>query len=1200
MKRVLSGGSLLSLLFSLIAVLGLALSFLVVQPAKCDELYGRVRGIVSDTTGAAVPGVQLKLTNIGTGIAEELVSASDGSFSFVNLKPGEYTLVATKASFKTFQASAIKVEPNEVHVQNVGMELGTVSETIEVSANQAQVEMTSMQLTNTIDAKTITDLPLIGRNWVTLQQTLPGVVTPDTRFSTNYSTNGSQAQQNSYLVNGNDSNDLPLNSPLAVPNPDTIEEVKMVTNTINPEFGRNSGAIMNAVTKSGTNNIHGTGFWFYRDTFLNTASFFSRTKPVFHQNLFGGTVGGPVWKNKVFFFYGLQVTRSRQPSSLGTQNNTVYTPAQLAGNFDPTLLNDAAVTKDPKTGIYTFTNPNNSPFPMFGDANSTCPVSGGVMCPAGTPYGKTLKAGATPTSAPVPTGNNGLFSTGAVPTQLFNSLASKLVQQFVPAAVAGTNQVSFNPVTLNKVNQHIGRMDFNFSQKDSIWFYALANDQSQINDIPFSGATLPGFGDESTPFTKQFSASWSHIINSNVLNELRLAYTRLNFATGQPVNVRQPSSVGFANILPQLPSGADYPQISVTGYFTLGGTNNGPQPRKDQTYQITDNFSWIKGKHTLKFGYAGRKFQVWNPFANSNEGVFNFDPAGFYSTNDPGLDFLLGIPNTYAQGSGSIIMAQAYEHYIYAQDQWRVKPNLTLTVGAGYQIDTPIEEFQNGGISRVCVQPGQQSKVFPTAPLGYTLPGDPGCDRYGGASTKYNHIGPRAGFAYTPNWGGRLMGGNGKTSIRGGFGLYFNRGEEELNLQDLGIPPFGLNTAGVTDATTNTNFYNPSFPNPFQDIASSFSIPNKFPYVPPTAGTTNIDFSQFAIAGNLSTISKNLTTPHSFNYNLTLERELPGQTIVRVGYVGAHASKLITSYTFNPIIPSNIPICLADPTCVANRASLTKTNPGFFPLNGTVYGSDGQITNGGFSNYNSMQFTVEKHMSHGLQFLSAYTYSHSLDVSSSFEDTAFQGAGGVDPYGRFGRDYGDSAFDARHRWVLTLDYEIPSLKHVWSAVPGRLVEGWRVNGINALQTGFPIIFQDTGSRSLICSENFTYYGCPDRPEVVSAPTVFDPRTSVIGTKNHYYFNPSAFGRETLGTLGNVSRGYLHGPGYWNTDFSLQKDTQITEGKKLQLRFEAYNVLNHTNFANPVGSVSSGNFGRISALRSFTNSRQMQLGAKFIF
>jgi hypothetical protein len=1163
MKRVFSRRSLSILVTVCLVVLSLAVSSSLVQPAKADELYGRVRGVVTDASGAILPGVQLRLKNTGTGIEQEKAADADGGFAFVNLIPGDYSLTATKANFKTFQVSKIRVEPNAIYVQNVMMELGGVSETIEVAANPAQVEQTSMQLTATIDAKTLTELPLVGRNWITLQQTLPGVVTPDTRFGTNYSTNGSQAQQNSYLVNGNDNNDLPLNSPLVVPNPDSVEEVKMVTNTINPEFGRNSGAVLNAITKSGTNQFHGTGFWFYRDTFLNTHNFFSQVIPVFHQNLYGGTIGGPVWKNKVFFFYSAQITRAAQPGANGTITNTVFTPGQLAGNFDPTKI---------------LANP--------------IPFVGGIQGPNGNcPQNTTWKA---------------CFTGGVVPTADFNPLSKTLVQQFVPAAAPGTNQASFNSASQVKTNQHIGRLDYNINSKDSIWFYALANDSSSLNSIPFSGSTLPGFGDQSTPFTKQFTASWNHIFSSSILNELRAGYTRLNFQSGTPQNVRQPSSVGFPNVIPQLASGADYPQINIAGYFNLGGTSNGPQPRKDQTYQITDNFSWVKGKHTFKFGYAGRKFQVWNPFANQNDGVFAFSPDSFYSTGDAGLDFLLGIPSTYGQGSGSIIIAQSYEHYLYAQDQWQVKKNLTLTIGTGYQIDTPIAEYQNQGLSRVCFQQGLQSKVFPTAPVGYTLPGDPGCNNQGGASTKYNHFGPRLGFAYTPGWGGKLFGGPGKTSIRGGFGLYFNRGEEELNLQDLGIAPFGLTTAGVADATAGKNFFSPSFPDPFHDIASGFSIPNKFPYKTPSAGDATIDFSQFLIGPNLNTIPKNFTTPYSYNYNLTVERELPGQMIVRVGYVGSHGSNLITSYSFNPILQSNIAPCVADPTCFAQRANLTSVHPEFYPNDGTIWGNAGQESNGGYSNYNSLQATIEKHFSHGLQFQSAYTWSHSSDVSSSFEDSAFQAGGGVDPYGQFGRDYGDSAFDARNRWVFSGTYDVPSLKRLWAAAPSRIFDGWRLTGINAVQSGFPILLQDTGSRSLTCALNFTFFGCPDRPETLAAPIILNPKTSSFGTcpgpscKNHYYFDPSTFGRETPGTLSNTGRGFLHGPGYWNTDFSIQKDTRITEGKTLQLRLEAYNVFNHTNFANPTGSVSSVNFGRISGIRAFTNSRQVQLAAKFIF
>jgi hypothetical protein len=295
-------------------------------------------------------------------------------------------------------------------------------------------------------------------------------------------------------------------------------------------------------------------------------------------------VGGPVWRNKVFFFYGLQLVRARQPDPNFIANPTVFTSAQLAGNFDPTLLSANAI-----------------PFP------------GGIQGPGG--------------NCPQGSAWNACFTGGKVPTSDFNALSTTLVKNFVPLPTINGNQFSLNPVSTSKVNQHLGRIDVTLSQKDSIWFYALANDQSGSNTLPFTGSTLPGFGDQSTPYTKQFTASWNHVFSTNVLNELRLGYSRLNFKTGVPNNVRQPSTVGFPNIFPQLKAGADYPQINITGYFTLGGTTNGPQPRKDQTYQVNDNFSVVKGRHSLKFGYDGRKFQIWNPFANSNDGLFPLTAA---------------------------------------------------------------------------------------------------------------------------------------------------------------------------------------------------------------------------------------------------------------------------------------------------------------------------------------------------------------------------------------------------------------------------------------------------------------------------------------------------------------------------------------------------------------------------------------------
>jgi hypothetical protein len=465
--------------------------------------------------------------------------------------------------------------------------------------------------------------------------------------------------------------------------------------------------------------------------------------------------------------------------------------------------------------------------------------------------------------------------------------------------------------------------------------------------------------------------------------------------------------LGFTNINPQDPANASVPLMTVTGYFSLGFSTNGPQPRKDQTYQLTDNFSWVKGRHALKFGYEGRRFQVWNPFDAVNNGHFTFDSSGTYSTGDPGLDFLLGIPSNYAQTSDGKILAQAYEHYFYVQDQWRVKPNLTLTLGTGYQIDQPIREYQNSGLSRSCLIIGQQSTVYPTAPVGYNVPGDPGCNQAGGATTKYTHFGPRIGFAYSPDMG-RLSGGPGKLSIRGGFGIYYNRSEEEQNLQDLTDPPFSLSSTGVADIGLN-----PGWPNPWSDIAGGGTLTNKFPYTIPTPGSP-VDFSVFEPFGfGLSLNDLNRTIPYAMNYNLTIERELPSQTILRIGYVGAQARKLVVDKAANYATPAGVAACLASASCRGNPSfsplSPVMSLPGNYLLPPTVWGNPGFQYNGGESNFNSLQITVEKRLTHGLTLHSTYAWAHSLDTSSSFEDVGFLAAGNVDSYGNLRRDYGDSA-----------------------------------------------------------------------------------------------------------------------------------------------------------------------------------------------
>ena len=309
------------------------LSLLAPRAANADELYSRIRGSVIDATGASVPDVVVTATNTATGLTKSFTTGPDGAFDLLDLATGPYKVTAAKANFKTFTATGIQLSVNQPYVITIKMELGAVSQQVMVEAAALQVETTSMQLGGTLESKFITDMPLNGRNWIQLQQLQPGVVAASDRFGSNFATNGSQSQQNSFLINGTDSNDLPLNSPLVIPSPDAIGEFQLITNTINPEYGRNSGGIVNAVIKSGTNHFHGDAFDFYRDTSMNARTFFQKTPTVFHQNQFGGTIGGPIWKDHTFGFFSYQGTRARRPSANGTGTTTVFTTAQRAGTF---------------------------------------------------------------------------------------------------------------------------------------------------------------------------------------------------------------------------------------------------------------------------------------------------------------------------------------------------------------------------------------------------------------------------------------------------------------------------------------------------------------------------------------------------------------------------------------------------------------------------------------------------------------------------------------------------------------------------------------------------------------------------------------------------------------------------------------------------------------------------------------------------
>lgn len=1122
-----------------------------------QELIAHIRGTVTDPSGARVPDAEIKATNTATNVSASTKSAADGTYEFLSLPVGTYDVTVSKTGFKTFTSKHIALALNQVYDLPVALQLGETSETVQVEAAPVQVETQVTQMGTVMENQQINDLPILNRNWLTLQQLVPGAVGGSDRFAgagtpPTYSTNGQESQQNSFLINGADTMDLRLNQASMTPSEDAIGEFNLIDSTINPEYGRNSGAIMNVILKSGANQFRGTVFEFYRDTFMNARNFFQPTAQIFHQNQFGGVFDGPIVRNHAFFMLSYQGTYNRSPDQNSLSSAvSVFSPAQRNGSF-PDLASSSGT----------------SPIPLVSDSGATMP--------AGTAYSV-------------------LFPNGQIPAADFNPLSVKLMNKYVPLPNQPGNLYGFDPIETQQWNQGIARIDETISNKDAVWGSFERDNIPTVHVLPFLGSSVPGFGETDLQSTTQLTGDWTHTFNATTLNELRLSFTRFSYNAVAPSNPALPSSFGFQGITPEFPNNASMPLVSVLGYFNLGFSPDGPQPVVENTYQLDDNFSKVRGSHTIKFGFDGRRYEVDNPFEANNNGQFAFNGTGQYSTGDPGADFLLGFPDSYFQQSGGVQDFRTYEIYAYLQDSWKVNKNLTLNFGTGYQIDTPLTNQYFNKLDNNCFIPGQQSVIFPTAPTGLNFPGDKGCST-SGYYARYDHLAPRFGFAWSPDAKGPLTGGPGKFVVRGGFGVYFNRTEEELGLQQLSAAPFLLTSLGAANSGGS-----PSFINPYVDIATGSAAPNPFPFTAPRPGS-QVNFSPFEPL-DINVINPNLTDPYSMNFNLNVQRELPSSMILQIAYVGALGRHLELTYEGNPISPSGQAQCAADPNCIAaktNQAIAYPSHTLYEP--GNEFVSVGTQATRGTSEYNSLQVSLNKRMSHGIQFLAAYTLSHSIDDTSGFESSGGAAGFGLfrapNPYQLESSFRGDSSFDARNRFVVSAVWEIPGPKHNRAA--RYVLDGWKLTGIETVQSGFPVLIYDESLNSLSCNAGFPviYYACWDTPNVTGPVQKFNPRTS----PNNLYFSPSSFSDENVGRIGNEGRNNFHGPGIFDTNLSLIKDVNFTEVRRLELRLDSFNTFNHTQFEFEANSLQYSNFnsplfGRVTAA---LDPRILQLAAKFYF
>jgi len=1164
-------------------VLLLALSALVGSTVVRADVTGSILGVVRDKSQAVVAGVQIVATNAETNLTRDTVSGPDGSYRLLALPAGTYKVTATASGFQQYTTTGIDVKVNDQLRIDITLEVGSVQQEVSVSANAVQVETASTQLGDVIESKKMLALPLNGRSYIDLLGLQAGVA-PTTAntiggdrpvsgmLSTgNVSVNGQRETANAFLVNGGDvSEGRDLGAGL-IPNLDSIEEFRLITNSFDAEYGKFSGAVMNAITKSGTNAIHGDVFEFLRNNDFDARNFFDPTLAELRRNQFGYTAGGPAWKNRLFWFTDYQGTRQVQGASTGIV--AVPTTAERAGQFNPASL----------TGVIDG--------PYWAQVLSQR-LGYGVS--VGEPYSS---AGCTLTSDCV-------FPGGVIPQRAFDKAAVGTMPYIPlgnlnPSLGVYANDSQKNTVRDDKIGE---RVDF-VNQTTGNWSWYYHFDDSTAGSALSSGASsVAGFPSTTPTRAQQIVMSNTKTFGPTAVNEARVSFFRTSTDTNKPAGgFAQLSSLGFVTgvgslgIVPSGPPG--FPQTVPPLYFTQLGLNIGVNTlttgQPNNTWMLTDGFSKIMGDHALKFGGEFRYLQINERNVCAPNGDFTFDGT---VTGVDFADYLLGAPTAsggYNQCSMQFLDSRTRYGGAYAQDQWKVKPNFTLNLGVRWEVSMPWYDTQ-GKIETIVA--GEQSTQFPTAPLAWVVPGDPGIPSTL-SHTRYDNFAPRVGLAYSPGFTDgilhKVFGGPGKTSIRAAYGIYYTS-IEDLNLfYEVGDAPFGLYWTSPVAVTMDE---------PWRNRQNGQSIGQRFPFTFPIPGSPanqTLNYAQFEPLSGSPGYKPGNKLPYAEHMNLSLQREISKSTVLTLAYVGTQGHQLISQYDANPGTPA---LCMqlnaegATPTCGPNGEQTTYTLPNGSHVLGTrlnlltpayggvlepAFGSGNSYTaNISNSNYNAGEITVERKAA-DVTFLAAYTFSKAIDNASGFGDWV--------NFSNFRLSRALSAYDVTHNFVASYTWAVP-FDRAFGTLSKRLTQGWNLNGITRFSTGFPISLSQGGDVSLFGSGN------TDVPDVISAVVTQDPRKAGP-TGPNTYFLPGSFISGPVGTFGDANRRFFHGPGIDNTDFGVSKRIPITESMAVEIRGEFFNIFNHANFNNPHGNFSSGLFGIVTSAR---DPRIGQVSAKFYF
>ena len=1141
------------------------------------DVTGAISGTVRDSSGATVAHAEVTATEDSTNFSRTAQSEANGEYRLLALPPGQYSVTATAPGFQKFVTQKIELKINDQLRIEVTLKLGTVQESVTVEANAVQVETESTQLGQVIGTKQILSLPLNGRSYLDLLGLQAGVA-PATSGSMqqdrpvsggsgglstgNVSVNGQRETANAFLVNGGDVSEGRNQGAGLVPNLDSIQEFRLITNGFDAEYGKYSGSVMNAITKSGSNGFHGDAFEFLRNDKFDARNFFDPTKAELRRNQFGYAIGGPILKNKLFWFTDYQGTRQVAGASTGLV--AVPSVAERSGVFDPGAFVDADGNTTAVNGNYWA---------------SVLSKRLGYTVTNGEPY-STPGCGSTAAC---------VFPNGVIPQRAYSAPANNILSYIpVPNQSSGfyADASQRNNIRDDKMGQ---RVDFLNQLTGNWYFYYHFDDSTVDNALP--AASVPGFPSTTPTRAQEFVLSNTRTFGASQVNEFRASFFRTSTRTDEPKgSFADLSSLGFvtgAGSLGIIPSGpAGFPETVPPIYFnsfSIGvPTLTTVQP--NNTYAVSDGFSKVAGANSMKFGGEFRYLQINERNTCAPNGDFTFQGS---ETGSDFADFLLGAPTNYNQCSQQFLDSRTRYGALYFQDAWKVKPNLTFNLGVRWEVSMPWYDTQ-GKIETIV--PGLQSTQFPTAPLGWVVPGDPGIPSTL-APTRYNNFAPRAGVAYSPDFHdgllGKIFGSSGKSSIRAGFGVYYTS-IEDLNLfYEVGDAPFGL-------YYVSNNSQQPLFDEPFRVRSDGSSAGQRFPFTFPIPGdpaNKTLDYSKFLPIQYSPGYSIHNRMPYAEDYNFTFQRELSKATVLTLAYVGTQGHKLISQYAANP---GNAALCQhlnaigATPSCGPYGESQLYTLPDGSTVNGTRtalgpnFGQNNTYTaNIANSNFNSAQVSLERKAA-DVTFLLAYTYGKAIDNASGFNDWV--------NFTNYGISRALSSYDVTHNFVASYNWAIP-FDRAFGNAPKRLTQGWSVTGISRFSTGFPItLSQSSGDQSL------TGDGSNDLPDLVGQVHTQNAHNPGPNGPNTYFL-PDAFASATYATFGSANRRFFHGPGFLNTDFGLEKDTRITESTSIQFRAEFFNIFNHTQFNNPSGDFSSDTFGVVTSAQA---PRIGQFSLKFLW